>query len=113
MTSRLTDAAAQPAPADVWESVAACSAVGLNFWSHGPEHDTLWALDGNRRPHLLCVDTANGEVQAVCDRIDAAADEHHASCAFARGRKAYRVADHSGTALSLFESATAPQVLGA
>ncbi|WP_420872672.1 DUF7457 domain-containing protein [Mycolicibacterium aubagnense] len=113
MNSSFTDASTRHVLADVWESVAACSALGLNFWSHGPGPETLWALDDNRRPHLLCVDAVNSEVQAICSWIETAADEHHSSCAFELGRTAYRRADPDVAVLSLFEASTAPQALGA
>lgn len=45
-----------PIPTRTQESLAACAAVGLNYWSDAPGPNRLWALDIDRQPHEVIID---------------------------------------------------------
>lgn len=72
-------------PVRVCESVAACAAVGLNYWSEAPGPGGVWAVDGAQQAHLVKVDRREHRVTVVCGpgRSLAAADH---SCQY-RGRE--------------------------
>jgi hypothetical protein len=51
------------------ESIAACAALGLSYWSEAPGINRLWAIDGQQEAHEVRIDRKNGKVEGYDVRI--------------------------------------------
>lgn len=55
-----------PFTKDTLTKIAACNALGLEYWSPGPKLGLVWALDGDRQAHLVRV---RSKQATVCKAI--------------------------------------------
>lgn len=55
-------------PTSTCENIAACTALGLSYWSEGPRPGQLWAVDAEQRPHIVDIDRTRRT--AIAHRVE-------------------------------------------
>ena len=92
------------APARTRENVAACAAVGLNFWSEAPVRNGIWAVDNAQCAHLVKIDRRANRVYVACMDDHSLAAANHTCQYRAAGDQTYTVPASNDELADLMDS---------